>query len=100
MTVIGASPEGRLGGEVLGRVRLHAAGLALVVEGRGVERHEVGRLEFGPVLRQRMLDALVLADRPAEDDALARIGCGPAQRAAPESDQPRSEMSIRSALRP
>src|SRR5688572_31371788 len=45
-------------------VRLRAAGLARVVERGRLERHEIRRLERHPVGRERMLDRLVLADRP------------------------------------
>src|SRR3954467_10729829 len=59
-----AGVEAGFAGEVLGRIRLRGAGLATVVEPGGLERHQVRRLERHPVRRERMLDRLVLADRP------------------------------------
>src|SRR6185503_3818866 len=56
-----AGVEARLAGQILGRVRLGAAGLAGVVERGRLERHQPGRLERRPVRRERMLDRLVLA---------------------------------------
>src|SRR5690242_1495610 len=68
-----AGVEARLAGEVFRGVRLGAARLAGVVERRGLEDHQPGRLERHPVRGERMLDALVLADRPVEHHALLRI---------------------------
>ncbi|MCY1550022.1 hypothetical protein D9M68_862340 [compost metagenome] len=72
----------RFRGQVLGGVGLGAARLAGVVEGGGLEHHQVGRLELHPCLRQRMLHALVHADRTAEHDALLGILRGDGQRRA------------------
>ena len=68
-----AGLEAGLGGEVLGGIGLDAAFLALVEQGRRLEHHQRRRLDLHPGLGERVLDALVLADRPAEDDALLRI---------------------------
>src|ERR1044072_7835740 len=59
--------------EILGGVGLGAALLAVVVEPGRLEGHQVGRLERHPALGQGMLDRLVLADRPAEHDALLGV---------------------------
>src|SRR5258708_11784649 len=73
--------------EILGRVRLRAALLAAVVEPGGLERQQVRRLELHPALGQGMLDRLVLADRPAEHDALLGILRGLGEGAAPDADR-------------
>src|ERR1043165_5115740 len=81
------SVEARFAGEVLGRVRLGAAGLAAVVEPGGLERHQVRRLERHPVRRERMLDRLVLADRAVEHDALLCVRGSAGHREAAEADE-------------
>src|SRR5688572_15894026 len=68
-------------------VRLRAAGLARVVERGRLERHEIRRLERHPVGRERMLDRLVLADRPVEYHALLRVPGRARHRAAPQPDE-------------
>src|SRR6185437_6513150 len=54
-------------------VGLSAAGLAMIVQPRRAQHHLPCRFEIHPFLRKRMLDALVLADRAIEYDAVARI---------------------------
>ncbi len=68
-----AGVVGRTRTEILGRVRLGAAFLAVVVEPGGLEGHQVGGFERHPALGQRMLDRLVLADGPAEHDTLLGV---------------------------
>ena len=58
---------GRFGRHVLGDVGLLAARRALVVQRRGLADHQFRGFELGERLGQRKLDALILADRPAED---------------------------------
>src|SRR5439155_15391535 len=48
---------------------------------------QVGRLELDPALRERVLDALVLADRAVEDDALVSVACGALERHAAQADR-------------
>ena len=78
--------EARLAGEILGGVGLDAARLAGVVERGRLERHQVGGFELHPAGGERMLDRLVLADRPVEHDALLGVGGGLAQRRAAKAD--------------
>src|ERR1700730_11656395 len=61
------------GGEIFCRVGGRAAGQSLIVLPARRQRHQPRRLEFHPVLCQRMLDRLVLADRPVEHVALFGI---------------------------
>ena len=58
-----------------------------VVGGGGAQHQQLGRLQLDPALGERVLDALVLADRPAEDDALAGIARGAGERDAAEPDR-------------
>ena len=44
-----------------------------VVAAAGLEAHQVRRLDLDEGLGDRELHALVLADRPAEDDALLGV---------------------------
>ena len=74
-------------GEELGGVRLGAAGLAAVVEPRGLHRPSPGRFEVHPAFGQRVLDALVLADRPVEHDAFRAYFAGAAQRVLADADR-------------
>jgi hypothetical protein len=53
-----------------------AAGLLRVEQRAGLEAHQVGRLDLDEGLGDRELHALVLADRPVEDDALAGVAAG------------------------
>ena len=69
---VGGLPGG-LRGEVLRHVRLGAAGLFLVEEAAGLEAHQVRGLDLHVGLGDRELDALVLADRAVEHDALVGI---------------------------
>ena len=70
---VGRLPRG-LGGEIFRHVGLRAAGLARVIKTACLEAHEIGRLDLDIAFGDRELHALVLADRPAEDDALLGIG--------------------------
>src|SRR3989442_9094590 len=70
---VGRLPR-RLRREVFGHVGLGPARLAGVEERRGLVAHERGRFDGGVRLGDRELHALVRADRPAEDDPLARVG--------------------------
>src|SRR6185437_11748518 len=76
-----------LGGEIFGGVCLGAAGLAGIVERRSVAHRELRCGELGPALRQRVLHALVLADRPAEDDALLGVRRGASERDEAQADR-------------
>ena len=67
----------RLGRQVLGHVGLGAAGLPRVEQLAGAKAHQVGGRDLDPGLGDGERHALVLADRPAEDDALARIARHP-----------------------
>src|SRR5918995_3203462 len=59
--------------EILGGVCLGAALLSVVIEPGRLEGEQVGSLELHPALGERVLDRLVLADRPAEHDALLGV---------------------------
>src|SRR5437773_583074 len=78
--------EPRVRGEELRRVCLGAARPAVVEEPRGLQAHELGRLELGPRERQRMRDRLVLADRPVEDDTVLGVLNGALERGPPDPD--------------
>src|SRR3546814_17257678 len=56
-----------------GAVRLGATRLAAVVEPRRLFDHQPRRFQIHPFLGEQVLDALVLADRPVEDDAIPGI---------------------------
>src|SRR5438445_144651 len=90
-----AGLEARVGGQQLGRVRLGPAGTTVVEEPGRLHRDELGRLQLGPRVGERMSDRLVLADRSADDHAPitwtlgtrldargvgARVGLGDAER--------------------
>ena len=89
-----------LAGEILRGVGLGAAGLAGVVERGRLEHHQVRGLELHPAGGERMLDRLVLADRPVEHDALVGVGRGLAQRRAAEADALRRAIRMRSGFMP
>ena len=80
-----AGIEAGFRGKILRRIGFRAARLALVVEPGRLEHHQVRRLQRHPVRRQRVLDALVLADRPVEHDALVGVLRGARHRAAPQA---------------
>ena len=62
-------------------------GLPASYSERGLQHHQVRRLELHPACGERMLDRLVLADRPVEHDALLRVaarrGAAPRARGRP-----------------
>lgn len=64
---------GGLGGEELCGVGVLAGLVARVVEAGGLVDGEARGFEFHPAGGERVLDALVLADGPAEDVALPRV---------------------------
>src|SRR5260370_938478 len=76
-----------LAGEVFGGVGEGAGLFAAVIGGGGTQYQELGGFQLDPALGQRMLDPLVLADRPAEDDALAGVARGAGERGPPEPDR-------------
>ena len=91
---------GRLRGEQLRHVRLRAARQALLEQPRRLVAHQVGRLDLRVGARDRELDALVRADRPPEDDALAtrtRAAFSTNQRPSPMHS---AAISMRSAFMP
>ena len=69
-----AGVETGFGGEIFRGIGCGPARQALIVVPAGGEHHQPRRLQFHPVLRQRMLDCLVHADRTVEDVAALRIG--------------------------
>src|SRR5437879_2911033 len=81
-----ASPESGVGGELFRGIGRGAAWHALIVLPTRRQRHQPRRLELDPVLRERMLDRLVLADRTIEHDAAFRIGRGTRKRELAETD--------------
>ena len=81
----------RLRGEQLGEVRLGPARLSLLEQPRRLVPHQVGPLDRGVRLSERELDALVLADRAAEDDALGRVGGRLLDEPAPVADALRGD---------
>jgi hypothetical protein len=81
-TARSAAWKGGVGAEVLRRVRLARARQPRVVEPRRTPRDELRRVEPRKRVRERELDALVLPDRPAEDDPLARVLGRPAEGGA------------------
>src|SRR3546814_83233 len=58
-----AGAERRPAGEEFRGIRLRPAGLAAVVERSCPQTHPIGGFEEGPAFGERMLNALVLADR-------------------------------------
>ena len=78
-----------------------AARQALLEEPGGLVPHQVGRLDRGVGAGDRELDALVRADRPAEDDALATRTPSPSRRtsARRRCTRPRSARARRSSRR-
>src|SRR6266851_767712 len=81
-----ASLEAGFGGEIFRGIGRGAAWHALIVLPTRRQRHQPRRLELDPVLRERMLDRLVLADRTIEHDAAFRIGRGTRKRELAETD--------------
>ena len=67
---------GSVGGEQQGHIGLCSAGFSPIKEGGGLLHHERGRLDARVRPRYGELDALVLADGPAEDLALLRPRAG------------------------
>ncbi len=72
MQAIGGLERG-IRGEQLGHVRLGTELLARIAERRGLEAHEVGRTDVHVGAGDGELDALVLRDRPVENNALAAV---------------------------
>ena len=81
-----AGVPGGTSAHVLGGVGLGTAFLAVVVQPRRLEGQQVGRFERHPALGQGVLDRLVLADRPAENDALLGVLRGPGQCCLADAD--------------
>ena len=92
--------EPGLGGEVLGDVGLLAARLAGVDQVGGLADHQVGGAQLGVGLGEREGDALVLADRAAEHDALVGVRDGPPQRRRGRCRAASAAIRMRSALSP
>jgi hypothetical protein len=76
--------EGGLAGEIFRGIGFCRASRAGVVEAGCPERHEIGGLKLHPTGCERMLDGLVMSDRPIEDDALLGIADRLDERRAPE----------------
>jgi hypothetical protein len=76
-----------LGAKVFGGVGFGSAGLARVIESGGAQHHQPGRLQFGPALRQRVLDRLILADGALENHAIAGVFTGESEGPAPDPDR-------------
>ena len=73
-------------GQKLGHIRFRAAGLAFIEQlGRPLD-HQRGGLHFDIGARDRKLNALVLADRPAEDFPLLGVGGCAFDEEAPVAD--------------
>src|SRR5215469_6727845 len=81
-----AGAKAGLGGAILGGIGIRAGLLAAVISIGRPQYHQLRRLELDPALGERVLYRLVLADRPAEDDALCRVTGGAIERGAPETD--------------
>ena len=79
--------EAGVGAQVLGRVGLAGAGLAVVVEPGGLAQHQLGGVEPGQRVGERELESLVHADRAAEHLALVAVAHGAAQRRAAEAER-------------
>ena len=63
----------------------------MVVKRGGMEDHQVGGFELHPAGRKRMLDGLVLSDRPAENHALFGVAGSTLQRRAADADRLRRD---------
>ena len=79
--------ERELAGQILAGIGFDAAFQPLVEQRRGLHHHQVGGLELRPAFGERVLDALVHADRPVEHDALARVARGARDRSATDADR-------------
>ena len=86
--------------EQLGHVGFRAAGLAGLEQRGGLAQHQVGGLGLGIGARDRELDALVLADRPAEHDALVGVGRRPSRRTSARRRCASAATRMRSAFMP
>ena len=82
-----AGLEGELAGEIFARIGLDARIPALVEQRRGLHHHQVGRLELRPAFGERVLNALIHADRPIEHHALARVTGGAGDGGAADADR-------------
>ena len=67
------SGEAGFGRKVFSRISFRPAGLPCIVQGSRTPGHGVGCLEMRPGISQRVLNRLVLADRPVEYDTLIGI---------------------------
>ena len=74
-----AGLKARLGAEIFRGIGFGAAGTLVVVQPGRLHGDGVGRFEIHPILRKRMLDALVHADRAVEHNAFLSITCGATQ---------------------
>jgi hypothetical protein len=78
--------EPGVGAQVLGHVRLPAAGQTLVVAPGSVAGHQLCRVEPDHCFGERKGDALVLTDGPAENDALVGVPDRPADGRRPDAE--------------
>ena len=62
-------------------------GMSLIVLPGGFAHHQIGGFKLHPAFGERMLDGLVLPDRPAEHDALFCIGGRALECGAAEADR-------------
>src|SRR5229473_3704307 len=88
-----AGVKTRFRGQIFRRVGGGPAGQALIVLPPCRQHHQPGRFQFHPVLRQRMLNALVHADRPVEHDAALRVSRSALKRDLAEPDRFRRDQN-------
>ena len=69
-----AGPERRLCSEVFRSIGLSSTGSVGVVKRRCLENHEIGCFQFGPGFCERVLDRLVLPNRPPKNHSLTSVG--------------------------
>src|SRR5580693_3697848 len=81
------SLEAGLGRQELGQIRLLTAGQARVDAPRCLPDRQLGGGQPGVRLGQRERDALILADRAAEDDPFPGVGDGAAQGGAARAER-------------
>src|SRR6266404_5877332 len=75
------------GGEIFRGIGRWTTRQALIVLPARRQRHQPGRFQLHPVLGERMLDRLVLADRPVEHVAFPGVGGGTRKRDLAEPDR-------------